>query len=77
MDEEALREELADIKEALFLCQQDEQKLRTENIALKNFVQNVYESCEGLEESSLALEEVLSNLKKNIQVFAKVHQIRL
>ncbi|REE01760.1 hypothetical protein [Marinoscillum furvescens] len=72
-----LQSELADKKEDLFLCQQDLEKLRNENIALKNFIQTLYESCEGLEGTELSLEEVLDNLKDNIRRFSKDHQIYL
>ena len=72
-----LQEQLADLKESLFLSQQDEDRWRVENIALKNFIQTLYESCEGLEDTELTLEEVLRNLKENIRVFARDHNIRL
>jgi hypothetical protein len=72
-----LQEQLADFKESLFLSQQDEDRWRVENIALKNFIQTLYESCEGLEDTELTLEEVLQNLKENIRVFARDHNIRL
>lgn len=72
-----LKSELADKKEDLFLCQQDLEKMRNENIALKNFIQNVYESCEGMEDTELTLSEVLKNLKDNIRRFSKDHQIYL
>ncbi len=72
-----LESQLADLKESLFLSQQDEERWRIENIALKNFVQNIYESCEGMEDTELTLEEVLQNLKENIRKFARDHNIRL
>lgn len=68
---------LADHKEELFLTKIDLEKCRTENIALKVFIQNLYESCEGVEDSELSLVDVVNNLKQNIRVFAKAHQIRL
>lgn len=68
---------LADYKEELFLTKIDLEKCRTENIALKVFIQNLYESCEGVEDRELSLIDVVNNLKQNIQVFAKAHQIRL
>ncbi|MFY0600412.1 MAG: hypothetical protein JXR03_12135 [Cyclobacteriaceae bacterium] len=72
-----LKSQLADRNEELFISQQDEERWRTENIALKNFIQTLYESCEGLEQTELSLEEVLENLTKNIRVFAKAHNIKL
>lgn len=72
-----LDEHVAQLKEKLFLCKQDEERLRTENVALKNFIQTLYESCVGLEDPELTLEEVLKNLKENIRVFAHDHRIRL
>ncbi len=68
---------LADHKEELFLTKIDLEKCRTENIALKVFIQNLYESCEGVEDRELSLVDVVNNLKQNIQVFSKAHQIRL
>lgn len=70
-------ERIAQLQEELCLSRQDEERWRTENIALRNFIQNLYESCEGLEDTELTLPEVLENLKRNIQVFARDHRIRL
>jgi len=75
--EEKLREELEQQKEDLFLSQSDLDYLRTENTALKNFIQNIYESCEGLEETDLSLADLIKNLKENIRVFSKDNNIRL
>ncbi|MEQ9299399.1 MAG: hypothetical protein RIF33_12580 [Cyclobacteriaceae bacterium] len=72
-----LEDQLANHKEDLFLAKIDLEKCRTENIALRGFIQNVYESCEGLEGAELTLEEVLHNLRKNIRIFSRDHQIRL
>lgn len=74
---ERLEEERDQIKEELFLAQSDLTQLRTENTSLKNFLHTVYESCEGLEDTDLALSDVLKNLKENIRVFAKDHHIFL
>lgn len=68
---------LEDKKEALFLCQQDLEVSRTENIALKNFIQTLYESCQHLENSELTLDSVIKNLSENIRVFARDHHINL
>jgi len=76
-EEQPLEEQLEQLKEDLFLSQSDLDLARTENIALKNFIQNVYESCEGLEDTQLTLSEVLENLKENIRIFSKDHRIRL
>jgi len=76
-DEESLKEEIDQLKEDLFLMQSDFSHIRTENIALKNFIQTLYESCEGLEDTALSLDMILKNLKENIRVFAKDHSIRL
>lgn len=72
-----LQEENEQLKEDLFLANTDLENARTQNIALKNFIQNVYESCESLEDTDLLLEDVLRNLKENIRVFSKDNQIRL
>ena len=78
MDElEKLKEQVTQLNEDLFLCRQDEERWRTENIALKNFIQTLYENCEGFENTELTLEAVLKNLKENIRVFAREHRIRL
>lgn len=74
---ENLRSELEDLKEALFLAQTDLEKSRTINIALRGFIQNLYESCEAMENTGLEVSRVIENLKKNIRVFAKDHLIRL
>ena len=76
-DVEKLEEQIEQLKEDLFFAHTDLQTARTENIALKNFVQNIYESCEGMEDIELSLSDVLKNLKENIRVFSKDHQIRL
>lgn len=68
---------LADRKEDLFICGQDLDRARIENIALKNFIQTLYESCDALEDTELTLEEVLENLNQNIRTFAKDHNVRL
>jgi hypothetical protein len=72
-----LKSLLADRNEALFLSKQDMERMRIENIALKNFIQNLYESCEVIEESELELIQVIQNLKRNIQIFAKDNNINL
>ena len=79
MDEETdvLKEELEQLKEDLFLAQSDLEIARTENIALKNFIQNLYESCEGLGDTDAELQDVLKNLKENIRIFSKDQRIRL
>ncbi len=74
---ESLRLELEDLKEALFLAQADLEKSRTVNIALRGFIQNLYESCEAMEDTELQVSQVIENLRKNIRVFAKDHLIRL
>lgn len=74
---EKLHEEIAQLKEDLFLAQTDLENARTENIALKNFVQNIYESCEGLDDADLSLKDVITNLKENIRIFSRDHRISL
>ncbi len=71
-----LKEELAQHKEELFLAKTDLQACQTQNIAMKNFIQNLYESCE-LGDQEIELSDVLNNLKKNIRVFARDHNIRI
>lgn len=72
-----VKAQLADAREALFLSDTDLKKAVTENIALKNFIQNLYESCENVDSEEIDIETILSNLKENIRVFARVHFIRL
>ena len=72
-----LDEKLAQANEDLFLAKSDLEFSKSENIALKNFVQNLYESCEGLEDMEIDLAHVIKNLKENIRVFAKDHGITL
>lgn len=75
-----LKEQLDQLGEELFLCRQDGERYRTESIALKNFIQTIYESCERLEQTEdaeITLKEVLKNLKENIRVFARDHHMRL
>ncbi len=72
-----VKAKLADAQEALFLSDIDLKKATTENVALKNFIQNLYESCENVNAEEIDLEAVLSNLKENIRVFARAHFIRL
>jgi hypothetical protein len=74
------KEQLEQLKEELFLCRQDTERYRTEGIALKNFIQTLYENCESIEsdkDTELTLAELLKNLKENIRVFARDHHIRL
>lgn len=73
-----LKAQIADKSEALFLCLQDLEKTRTENIAMTNFIQNLYESYQSIDgDSDLTLEQLLKNQKENIRVFSKDHNIRL
>jgi hypothetical protein len=75
-----LKEQLEQLKEELFLGRQDVEKYRTENIALKNFIQTLYENCEKVQadkDTELTLADLLKNLKENIRVFARDHFIRL
>jgi len=75
-----MKEQVDQLREELFLSRQDGDRYRTESIALKNFIQTIYESCERLEnteDAEITLKEVLKNLKENIKVFARDHHIRL
>lgn len=72
-----LTEKLAQAKEDLFLAKSDLDSAKIENIALKNFIQNVYESCDGLDDIGIELEDLLQNLKENIRVFARDNGIKL
>jgi hypothetical protein len=75
-----LKEQLEQLHEELFLCRQDTERYRTESIALKNFIQTLYENCEKVEsdkDTELTLTDLLKNLKENIRVFARDHHIRL
>lgn len=76
-DLDVVKASLADAKEALFLSNMDLKKATTENIALKNFIQNLYESCENVDSEEIDLQAVISNLKENIRVFARAHFIKL
>ncbi|MFY0654590.1 MAG: hypothetical protein JXQ96_21320 [Cyclobacteriaceae bacterium] len=81
MDEKSNIEELQlridQLSEELFLSNSDLNYARTENVALKGFIQNLFESCEALEDSELELQTVLNNLKDNIREFSTSHNIRL
>ncbi|MEM6642335.1 MAG: hypothetical protein AAF616_05105 [Bacteroidota bacterium] len=72
-----LEEEIEQLREDLFLAQTDLKNARLENVSLKNFIQTLYESCEGLEETDLTLAELLSNLKENIRRFSKDNGVRI
>lgn len=72
-----LEEQLADAKEQLFLSQTDLREAQVLQVELMNFIQNIYESCDQIDEENQDLMELLKNLKKNIQVFARVNRIRL
>ncbi|MEM6736438.1 MAG: hypothetical protein AAF620_10260 [Bacteroidota bacterium] len=76
-EKDVLMKQMEQLREDLFLAQTDLENAKTENIALKNFIQNIYESCEELGETEISLDNVLCNLKKNIQIFSKAHRIRL
>ena len=76
MDED-LKEQIHQLNEDLFLTQSDLESARNENIALKNFIQNLYESCEGIESNKFDLQTVLDNLMENIRDFSRVNGIRL
>jgi len=72
-----LKEALEQAQEDLFLSQSDLEFARNENIALKSFVKDLYESCENMQEVDLPLSDLLKNLKANIRKFAKDNNIRL
>ncbi|MBV6646764.1 MAG: hypothetical protein KI790_15005 [Cyclobacteriaceae bacterium] len=72
-----LEAELDDAKEALFLAQGDLKRSKSENQALTDFLQNLYLSCKEMEDSELDLKQVVTNLKKNIEVFAEEFKIPL
>jgi len=75
---EELSERLEQMKEDLFLAKTDLENARVENISLKGFIQNLYDSCEELEEeTNLELDAVLKNLKENIRQFCKQQNIKL
>ncbi len=73
------KEQVEQLNEELFLSRQDAERYRTESIALKNFIQTIYESCDSLERSEnheISLQEVLKNLKENIKTFGRDNRIR-
>lgn len=74
---EELQRRLDDAEEKAFLALNDLDHARTENIALKNFIQNLYESCEGIEDMDISLKDVIKNLRENIRVFSRHNNIRL
>ena len=79
-DEERLEKlelQLDDVQEQLFNLQSDMKYMSTENTALKYFLSNLYHSCRELEESEIEAEDLIRNLKTNIEVFARDHRIRL
>ena len=68
---------LDDVQEQLFNLQSDMKYMSTENTALKDFLGNLYYSCRELEETEIQAEDLIKNLKQNIEVFAKDHKIGL
>ena len=68
---------LDDVQEQLFNIQSDMKYMSTENTALKDFLGNLYYSCKELEDAEIQAEDLIRNLKQNIEVFAKDHNIRL
>ena len=68
---------LDDVQEQLFNLQSDMKYMSTENTALKDFLGNLYYSCKELEETEIQAEDLIKNLKQNIEVFARDHKIRL
>ena len=68
---------LDDVQEQLFNIQSDMKYMSTENTALKDFLSNLYHSCKELEDSEIEAEDLIHNLKSNIQVFARDHRINL
>jgi chromosome segregation ATPase len=74
---EEMKARLADAREALFINETDLKKATIENIALKNFIQTLYESCENVNSEEIELEAVIANLKDNIRVFSRAYFIRI
>ncbi|MDW3196069.1 MAG: hypothetical protein R8G66_27100 [Cytophagales bacterium] len=68
---------LDDVQGQLFNLQSDMKYMSTENTALKDFLGNLYYSCKELEETEIQAEDLIKNLRQNIEVFAKDHKIRL
>ena len=74
---EKLEAQLDDVEEQLFNLQSDMKYVSTENIALKDFLSNLYHSCKELEDTEIETKDIIKNLTENIQVFARDHKIRL
>ncbi|MEM9325992.1 MAG: hypothetical protein AAGA85_10060 [Bacteroidota bacterium] len=75
---EQLERELDEAKEQLYNTQSDLKYILTDNIAIKDFIQDLYESCQELQkEQELEGQQIVRNLMKNIEVFAKDHRLRL
>ncbi len=68
---------LDDVQEQLFNLKSDMKFMSTENTALKDFLGNLYYSCKELEETEINAENLITNLKTNIEVFARDHKIGL
>lgn len=68
---------LDDVQEQLFNLKSDMKYMSTENTALKDFLGNLYYSCQELEETEIQAEDLIKNLRQNIVVFARNHKIEL
>jgi len=75
---ERLEKELDEVKEQLYNTQSDLKYILTDNIAIKDFIQDLYENCRELKDGTdLSVEDIISNLMRNIEVFARDHRMRL
>ncbi|MFY0685520.1 MAG: hypothetical protein JXQ90_00070 [Cyclobacteriaceae bacterium] len=75
--EEILKEELDKVKDDLHLLHQDMQRIRHREQLLISFIQDIHSACEELNLDDYSLQQVLSNLKLNIEQFSKDNYIKL
>jgi len=73
----ALQEKIDQLEEELFNCQMNSKLLKNQNIALKEFLGNLLDSCRSLKDSDLELSGIVKNLTFNIHAFLKDNNIRI
>ncbi len=75
---EKLELELDEVKEQLYNTQSDLKYILNDNIAVKDFIIDLYENCRELKgQGDLDGTEMINNLMRNIEVFAKDHRLTL
>ncbi len=73
----ALQEKIDQLEEELFNCQTNSKLLKNQNIALKEFLGNLLDSCRSLKDCDLGSSKIFENLTFNIHAFLKGNNIRV